>query len=186
HDLFNLVCLPVIVIVNIWAISIFFLHNSSRDTLELAWTIQIGTLNSYIFADTVWICCSPESVSAFKTIVMHHFIVFFGWILVPNQVVSFRPIATCLLSVEINTLFMIARKFQPLQTYPRIVSFLRIGFYATWIPLRIVIFPFCCYLGYREVINFYNDKGTLLNIATLGWTLLVVITALNAKWTFDL
>ena len=186
HDQFNLVCLPIIVIVNLWAIAVFFSQTSSTEDSELAWNIQIGSLNSYILMDTVWICLIPQSVSAFKTIVMHHFIVFFGWILVPHQVVSFRPIATCLLSVEINTVFMIARKFQPFQARPRLVRFLHIGFYATWIPLRSVTFPFCCYLGYLEVITFYEANGTILNIATLGWTLLLVITALNVKWTFDL
>lgn len=186
HDLFNLVCLPVIVLVNTKALHAFFLAESSSEDLDFYWTMQIAALNVYIFFDTCWIMLNPDSVSALKTILMHHCIVFFGWLLVPQQVVPFRPIATCLLSVEINTVFMIARKFQPFQKYPFLLSFLRCGFYLTWVPLRVIIFPYCCYLGYLEVVQFERSSGSFLNIATVGWVLLLVITCLNIKWTVDL
>lgn len=186
HDLFNLICLPLIVVVNAKTIHSFFMAESSEEALDFHWNIQIFSLNFYLFMDTIWIVMNPESVSAFKTILMHHCIVFFGWLSVPHQVTSFRPIATVLLSVEINTVFMIARKYQPFQKYPTLVTCLRYGFYATWIPLRTIIFPGSCYLGYLEVMRFYEAEASFFNIATFGWLLLLFITGLNVKWTLDL
>jgi hypothetical protein len=187
HDAFNLICLPLIVLVNLKTIYTFFFSDSiSEEEQDHSWNIQISVLNIYILMDTIWILVNPECVSALKTILLHHCVVFFGWLFVPHQVAEFRHIATCLLSVEINTVFMIVRKFQPIQQYPMLVSFSRAGFYATWIPLRTIIFPYCCYLGYLEVIRFYIIRGHLLNIATVGWILLLFITSLNIKWSYDL
>lgn len=186
HDLFNLICLPLIVAVNLRTIHSFFIAESSADTLDADWNIQIAALNFYIYVDSMWILVDPASVSAVKTILLHHGVVFFGWLLVPHKVVEFRPIATCLLSVEINTVFMIARKYQYFQQYPSLTSFLRYGFYVTWIPLRLVIFPYCCYLGFIEVLRFHALYGSFYNIATMGWMLLLFITGLNVKWSYDL
>jgi hypothetical protein len=190
HDTFNLLLLPIIVLVNIKTIHTFFLsehaHIDESAAQDQAWNLQIGVLCCYILCDTIWILFNPDCVAALKTILLHHCVVFFGWLLVPHQVVEFRKIATCLLSVEINTVFMIARKYSPFQKYPSLVSFFRTGFYATWIPLRTVIFPYCCYLGFLQVVRFYSTKKSYLNVATVGWVLLLFITALNVKWTYDL
>ena len=184
HDTFNLVCLPIVVAVNAMTLYAFFLAESSDIELQNAWNIQIGVLNSYIFIDTIWILCNPMCVSALRTILLHHFVVFGGWLLVPHRVIELRSIATCLLSVEINTVFMIARKYRPIQGFPILVSCLNIGFYATWVFK--VIFPYCCYLGYIETLRFQEIHGSYQNIATLGFVLLLFITALNVKWSYDL
>ena len=186
HDLFNLLCLPVVILVNACAIYVFFFSDTSPQNHSFYWNAQTVTLCTYIFADTIYIILNPKCVSAFKTIIMHHCIVFFGWLFVPQQTVQFRPIATCLLSVEINTVFMIARKFKPFQQHTRLVTLMKCGFYVTWIPLRLIIFPYCCYLGYYEVLNFIEHHGTYINIASAGWLLLLIITFLNVKWSLDL
>lgn len=188
HDMFNMVTLPLVVIVNIYTIRAFFFSESEVNTVALdsAWNWQILILNTYIFIDTLYIACIPSCVAAPRTVLIHHIVVFVGWLAVPHQIVQCRPIATCLLSCEINTVFMIARKFVPFQNMPYVMRFVRYGFYLTWVPLRLVIFPYCCYLGYFIAKVFYEDSGTIANVGTLGFVLLLLMTGLNIKWSYDL
>jgi hypothetical protein len=188
HDMFNMLTLPMVVIVNICTIRAFFFGGPNIDeaALDSAWKWQIATLNTYIFIDTLYISFVPSCVAAPTTILIHHVVVFLGWLAVPHQYAQCRPIATCLLSCEINTLFMIARKFVPFQKHPSIMTLVRCGFYLTWVPLRLVIFPYCCYLGYFLAEIFYKENGTLVNIGSLGFVLLLLMTGLNVKWSYDL
>lgn len=186
HDLFNVISLPIVILVNLRTILIFFYQSHDEALVDSAWNFQILSLNGYILVDSLYLIINPTCVSALKTVLFHHVIVFFGWLLVPHRVIEFRLIATCLLAVEINTFFMIARKYQPFQKYPTLKSLLRVGFYLTWIPLRLIIFPYCCYVGYYEALHFYNETGTLFNVATAGWLLLIFMTFLNIKWSVDL
>ena len=188
HDLFNMFALPIVVFVNLSTIRVFFFSGKDvdEDALNTAWNWQIAVLNIYIFLDTVFISLYPSCVGAPVTVLAHHVVVFFGWLIVPHQFIQGRPIATCLLSVEINTVFMIARKFDPFQKHPALLRLLRLGFYGTWVPLRLVIFPYCCYLGYYLAETFYHETSSLINIGSLGFVLLLVMTGLNLKWSYDL
>ena len=188
HDLFNMVTLPIVIMVNIAAIRTFFFGGAVVDDkiLDNAWNWQIVTLHSYILLDTLFIGLCPSCVAAPTTVIAHHIVVFFGWLAVPHIYIQGRPIATCLLSCEINTFFMIARKFQPFQKYSSLLGLLKFFFYLTWVPLRLVIFPYCCYLSFFLARDFYIEMKTLVNIASLGLILLILMTCLNVKWSYDL
>ena len=91
------------------------------------------------------------------------------------------------LTVEINTWFLIARRWcyknsvaQWVQKF--VVSF----FYVSWIVVRCVIYPTILVIFLRMVDEAYKETGTLAHWPIIFLPIHFVLCGLNLKWTYDL
>mmetsp|Transcript_20010 Transcript_20010/g.28739 ORF Transcript_20010/g.28739 Transcript_20010/m.28739 type:complete len:222 (+) Transcript_20010:43-708(+) len=188
HDLYNVVTLPIVIISNVVTFYYFFVVGEpiESSTNIFWWNVQTAVLCTYIIIDTVYIALNPDCVRSPKSILIHHIVVCTGWLLVLHRIPKYRGVGTCLLSIEINTFFMIARKFLPFRKYRRLIKFLDTAFYATWVPLRIIIFPSGAIMSGVLAHQEYRATGIVISIPSVGFVLVSYIAVLNLKWSYDL
>ena len=173
HDLFNLIALPIVSASNL---SYLILRED-----RLLWT-QFYLFAAYLVADSVWVAICPRSVASPSTIMIHHVVCLIGWI-VPHLSDPSLAFWTGLgILVEINTIFLIARRF-----FGRTIL-MEIIFYSTWIGLRLILFPTALYLFYFECARYtaLESKGNWLNTGVFILLIMVFLNVLNLKWSWDL
>jgi hypothetical protein len=183
HDLFNLLALPVV---------LFFLAdylfgrmginrndlNENETSFTLLWCV--GEL--YFAVDLMWLLLWPRSVASPAIIVFHHIICCLGWCL-PLLRVELAPYAAALLLVELNTFFLIAKRyFADISSVHVVMKHL---FHVTWIGLRLVMYPAVCYMFSFEVHKSYIQSG-YINLSSASMFILLLLICLNMKWTYDL
>jgi hypothetical protein len=93
------------------------------------------------------------------------------------------------LSVEINTWFLIMRRVlykRKDQIHPAIMEMVSIAFYASWIIIRVFIFPAImvtfCQMAYETV----QTTGKLWHWPMMFIPIHFFLCVLNLKWTYDL
>jgi hypothetical protein len=173
HDIFNLAALPLICGANILYLILGF-----DNLLE----IQFYLFTLYLIFDTIWVLILPQSVASPSTITQHHLVVLLGWVIPHYSDPSLSRWCSLGLLVEINTFFLIGRRF-----FKRTVI-MQIFFYATWIILRVIIFPTILYsfiIEYIEILA-QNPQGTLLNTRFFVLLVMIFLNILNFSWTWDL
>jgi hypothetical protein len=151
---------------------------------------------SYFLADLAWIVFLPGCVRSPTTIIQHH-VASILYMLVPYFYSEFRFIMGALLSVEINTWFLIARRVFNTQGlapwkidlppfFSIRIKVISICFYITWIVIRCIIYPALVF----EFIIRYNARtlqlGTRFNIWAVVLPLHLCFVTLNFKWSYDL
>lgn len=180
HDIFNLICLP-------WILLVTSLH--LYEGSQWFW-IQFWVFLSYLLVDTLWLVLKPKSVASPTVIIGHHIVCLVGWIQPAFNERKYSVwISQCVL-VEINTWFLIARR-----TWKSNLLF-SLCFYFTWIVLRLIMYPvilvqFTSYLTNTcgAVSSLYSLSSCLLSGDRPGLLLLflfVTLNGLNYKWTFDM
>ena len=180
HDAFNLVCLPFVIFFNLW-----FLVDPTSTVAEYG---QFLLFFAYMAVDSVWVYLVPDSVASAGTILAHHYVVLFVWI-VPFfqgsrtliQYSSYGPL------VEINTFCLIARR--NVQRF----ELLQAGFFISWVGLRVLFYP---YVLYHYVIFLLqctppsmvaeSSQPYFYPTAALILAVMLFLNTLNAKWTYDL
>lgn len=173
HDIFNLVSLPVVCGANI-------LYLTLEHSILLQ--IQFYVFTSYLILDTIWVLILPQSVASPSTITQHHFVVLLGWIIPYFSDPSLSRWCSLGLLVEINTFFLIGRRF-----FKRTVI-MQIFFYSTWIILRVFTFPTVLFSFIMEYIELLKDgpEGNLFNTRFFVLLVMIFLNVLNFLWTWDL
>mmetsp|Transcript_23604 Transcript_23604/g.65500 ORF Transcript_23604/g.65500 Transcript_23604/m.65500 type:complete len:281 (+) Transcript_23604:220-1062(+) len=189
HDIFNIVALPVVVI----ACALNHEYPSFHYTGDHFSTMWVATV-LYFFLDLSWVSLVPNCVKSPGVIVKHH-IVAMIYLTAPIYYPEYRWLMGAILSVEINTWFLICRRLVYRSNYcpsgyakvsPVITTTVSAFFYFTWIAIRCYLYPHVLLL----FLSMWKDK-----IEKTGqyffWELLfipvhAVLCVLNMKWTYDL
>ena len=91
------------------------------------------------------------------------------------------------LTVEINTWFLIARRWCFRKSVPgwakRAVSW---SFYVSWVAIRCGVYPTILYIFLTMVDTAYTETGTILHWPIVFLPIHCVLCVLNIKWTYDL
>jgi len=202
HDLFNLVVLIPIIVLNImnWNWDTLSSTTSIRDIAN-AWTGEwflsfYVYAQSYFLVDLAWMLVLPSCVRSPMTIIQHH-VATMLYMLVPWFSPDFRPIFGALLSVEINTWFLISRRVFNKQGFPCWtidlppfvsirIKLISIFFYLTWFTIRIIIYPLLLWHFLHRYAEIYQQTGSLFNIYLVIIPLHSCFVILNLKWTHEL
>ena len=189
HDMFNLLALPIVIATYLSYLGLSWereeaLHHLAREALHHTY---LYTFFGYIIIDFIWIILWPKCVASPKVILAHHIVVLLGLYGMFN--IDIMNIGCHGTLIEVNTFFLILKRQYhvkagnkctptPIKTGERgtptpiknIIDFL---FYFTWITCRICPSLFVLY-------NFSITNHTMSTI------LIIILNALNLKWTFDL
>uniref|UniRef100_A0A7R9YC30 TLC domain-containing protein n=1 Tax=Pinguiococcus pyrenoidosus TaxID=172671 RepID=A0A7R9YC30_9STRA len=203
HDIFNLIALVPIVVLNAmnwrwellidnqWTVPSDLWHGQS---FELFWWSTLA----YFIVDLLWVVSVSGSVRSPSVIVVHHCITLV-YLMVPRLHPSLGWCMGACMSVELNTWFLIARRifnksginpFMPSGELGEIagmkIKATSIGFYLTWIPIRLVLYPSLVIPFLREYMTTSEELGTWLNPVMLAPIFQIILTVLNLKWSLDL
>ena len=173
HDLFNLLVLPIICASNV-------LYLVIREEHYL-WA-QFSIFTIYLILDSIWVLFRPRSVASPSTIIIHHIVCLIGWIIPHISDPSLSLWFSLGILVEINTFFLIGRRY-----WGRTLV-LQILFYSTWIFLRMMMFPFVLYKFSFKYFNYTvaQAEGKFINTGLLILLIMVFLNILNMKWSWDL
>lgn len=169
--------------------------------IEDAWTGEWFNVfyfytQTYFVVDLLWVMLIPDCVRSPTTIIQHH-IATILYMMIPYFFPENRSLMGALLTVEINTWFLIARRVFNKQGFPPwtidmppIISIriklISICFYTTWIIVRCIIYPILL----LELIARHKTRtvlvGTRFNVMAICIALQTCFVALNFKWTYDL
>lgn len=171
HDYFNLLTIPFIC-----AATVYFLYTNEERCFWISYFVFL----SYIAIDTIWVIIIPQSVASPATIIIHHIITILGWNIPVFNGFRYTRLSNSLLLVEFNTWFLIARRNF------RESNFLNAMFLATWIALRLIMYPVLLVNFVPYYIQDSTDFGTYINSGVFVLVIVGSLTALNMKWSFDL
>lgn len=179
HDQFNLLSIPIIIVANVSYLYCFWLHKGSADeSIDFLFMIMFWAFILYMFIDILWLLYSPNCVASPILIILHHLVSIAGW-LTPAFDVRIRPWTAVAVSVEINTFFLIARRNFP----PHML--LDSAFLVSWVVLRCGVYPFLVVGYYRQFSEFIHPANGL-NVYSISFICVLLLTVLNLKWTVDL
>ena len=177
HDLFNLITLPVI----IFYLFLFITSYRLNSETPFAETCLVGEI--YFIVDTIWLILFPRSVSSPYLIIAHHLVAALGYY-TPMWDSSLAGYVSACFLVEVNTFCLIGKRSFSDMRLIRIS--LTVGFHVTWIALRVVMYPILLYSFTLESVGRVRSADSSSNVHILGWILLLFLTILNMKWTYDL
>eukprot|EP00536_Pseudo-nitzschia_multiseries_P005931 jgi/Psemu1/296048/fgenesh1_pm.121_\ len=189
HDYFNVVALPVVVI----ACGLNYEYPSFHYTGDHFWTMWVATM-LYFFMDLSWVSVVPTCVKSPGVIVKHH-IVAMVYLAAPVYYPEYRWLMGAVLSVEINTWFLICRRVVYRSNYcpsgyaevsPIITTTVSAFFYFTWIAIRCYLYPHVLVLFLYMWKDEVEKTGQYFFWEVLFIPVHAVLCALNMKWTYDL
>lgn len=208
HDYFNLMALVPLVVLDVlnwdWdKMDVFSMKSVmscwNGDYYHLFWYATLA----YFIVDLAWVLIIPRCVKSPSTIIQHH-VATILYLSFPHYVPDKRWCMGVLMSVEVNTWFLIARRVFNKQGFPPWtidlpylfsvrVKLISIFFYITWIVTRCVIYPAMGVVFWnlcRESRNGGSGGTKEETVDTYMWvgifTLHMVFCLLNMKWTWDL
>lgn len=155
---------------------------------------------AYFVIDLLWVVIIPRSVKSPMVIIKHH-VATILYLQIPYFVPSTRFLFGVLMSVEINTWCLIARRVFNKQGFPPWtinlpfmsmvsirIKLISICFYITWISIRCLLYPYVLLVFYKMATakggNYLNEKERMA--LAIGVCLHAVFCYLNACWTIDL
>lgn len=158
------------------------------------------TCMAYFVIDLLWVVIIPRSVKSPMVIIKHH-VATILYLQIPYFVPSTRFLFGVLMSVEINTWCLIARRVFNKQGFPPWtinlpfmsmvsirIKLISICFYITWISIRCLLYPYVLLVFYKMATakggNYLNEKERMA--LAIGVCLHAVFCYLNACWTIDL
>ena len=190
HDLFN-----IFAVFGIIVLDFRYLYHATEwnkigtpdlgaDHLVMGHTL-LSAFSIYMLIDTIWIAVQPKCVlSNPKALIVHH-IASFVFLSVPFIEKEFQWHGALTLFVEVNTLLLILRRqFLPSSLMYAILDY---SFLATWIFLRLVVFPILVvFFAYEHSRYTIRHNGKWFNIMLLAPILQLILTLLGLKWTYDM
>jgi hypothetical protein len=206
HDFFNLIALIPIVVLDIlnwnWQKINFGVSAKKDIPFEHGFTGEYIDMLFYVFTayvaiDLVWVLLIPNCVKSPKAIINHHIAVLL-YLIIPKMYPGFNFLLAILVSVEINTWFLIARRvfnkqgFKPwLLKIPLIctveIKFLSLCFYISWFLIRVLLYPYVYYIFYRMTKGpFLIQHGVPLWVLAISVIFHTGLCFLNCSWTYDL
>lgn len=91
------------------------------------------------------------------------------------------------LSVEINTWFLILRRvIYKSNVHPIITGTVSFCFYATWIVIRCIVYPFILLIMLRLYAEKVEETGLYFHLPMVSIPVHVMLCLLNLKWSYDL
>lgn len=189
HDYFNIVALAFVVV----AVALNYEFPSCTYTGNYFW-IMWATTVIYFFMDLAWVTLVPICVKSPGVIQKHH-IVAMIYLSSPIIYPEYRWLMGAVLSVELNTWFLICRRLVYRSNYcpsgytkvsPLITTTVSTLFYITWIVIRVYLYPHVLVLFlyiWREQIEI---QGKIFFLELFFIPVHVILCVLNLKWTYDL
>lgn len=173
HDAFNILALPFICGAN----GLYLLFGG-----DVLLCLQFYLFALYLLFDTIWVAMYPQSVASPPTIIFHHLVCLVGWIVPHFSDPSLSRWTSLGLVVEINTFFLIARRY-----FGRTVL-LQVLFYLTWVLFRLILFPAVLYhFIFKYVENsMTQNQGNFCNTGLFVVLTMIFLNVLNFKWSWDL
>lgn len=201
HDFFNLMMLPLIVVVN----SVYIYCAQKHTTMStfcpfadwggnIPYYVSFTIFFLYIVLDTCFILSKPLCVKSANVILAHHIVTLIAWCC-PLLDSRLRMWCTVSLMVEVNTTFLTARRFFKFAVGSLKYYILEFCFFSTWIIFRLIMYPALVYFFFQILLEeykvlYFNPTRTNANNSSLLFTfiylLLLFLTGLNCKWSYDL
>lgn len=195
HDYFNLIALLPVIITT--AINWDFLALFQGIPLEIAYVGNYFYSNwaatlIYFTLDLAWVAIVPTCVKSPDVIIKHHIVAIIYLqcgIWFRESVPGIGWIMGAILSVELNTWFLILRRvsFKRSDIIPsflgKIINFL---FYATWIIVRIYVYPYIWVKFVWIAVDDYIRNGLTWHNEFLVLCVHTFLVILNLKWSYDL
>eukprot|EP00522_Entomoneis_paludosa_P010999 CAMPEP_0172462736 /NCGR_PEP_ID=MMETSP1065-20121228/44778_1 /TAXON_ID=265537 /ORGANISM="Amphiprora paludosa, Strain CCMP125" /LENGTH=271 /DNA_ID=CAMNT_0013218479 /DNA_START=107 /DNA_END=922 /DNA_ORIENTATION=+ len=187
HDIFNLVAL-IFVITSAamdWDYGLLFQGlGSLAYTGEYFWWTW-GLFVGYLLIDCLWVILIPECVKIPKMIVQHHIVVII-YMMAPIIFPEYKWFMGALLSVELNTWFLIARRF----VYKKKITILSypasLCFYASWIIIRCYFYPAILVQFIQLADIRIRETGKFWHWPMIFIPFHFALCCLNLKWSIDL
>eukprot|EP00934_Nitzschia_sp_Nitz4_P001348 Nitzschia sp. Nitz4//scaffold213_size37731//27729//28766//NITZ4_007724-RA/size37731-augustus-gene-0.53-mRNA-1//-1//CDS//3329542077//1348//frame0 len=189
HDYFNLISLLFI----IGTSAMNYESNLAKFTLQYHgnyFWLNWATTYAYFMADLIWVAVVPICVKSPRVIIQHHSVAMF-FLLAPVFYPEYRWFVGTVLSVEINTWFLILRRVvfktssgKPVS--PWIGLPISAMFYFTWIVIRCIVYPavLITFLGLaKEKID---NSGNLFHLPMIFIPCHAALCVLNFMWSYDL
>lgn len=189
HDYFNIVALAIVVFT--WALN--YEYPSFSYTGDYFWTMWAATL-TYFFLDLSWVTLVPICVKSPGVIVKHH-IVAMIYLSAPIYYPHYRWLMGAVLSVELNTWFLICRRLVYRSNYcpngyakvsPIITTTVSVLFYITWLTIRCYLYPKVLILFFIMWNEMIERTGKYFVWEVFFIPVHIVLCVLNLKWTYDL
>lgn len=189
HDWFNVVALPVVVI----ACALNYEYPSFHYSGKYFWSMWAAT-TMYFFLDFSWVTIVPTCVKSPGVIQKHH-VVAMIYLLGPIYYPQYRWLMGAILSVEVNTWFLILRRLVYRNNYcpsgyakvsPIITTAVSTFFYFTWITIRCYLYPHVLVLFFSMWKDEIEKTGKYFYWELLFIPVHAVLCVLNLKWTYDL
>ena len=189
HDMFNIVVLSLIVCVDLVYLTL------ATDLSELG-TDELGadyeglsdvlliSFTVYLLVDLVWVILVPKCVPSNPVGIIIHHIACLVLISLPWMNRQFAWHTAINLLVEVNTLLLTLRRNVLIKSTAYHVF--NVLFYATWIILRLVLYPMLVVFFYWEYIRYSVAISNYYNMLILASALEAFITAMGFKWTYDM
>lgn len=151
---------------------------------------------SYFFSDLLWIVLEPSCVKSPATIIQHH-VATILYMLIPWLNPNLRFFMGALMSVEVNTWFLISRRVFNKQGFPCWtidipflysvrIKLISIFFYLTWISIRCILYPWLLYDFFGRWLDAYQANKVVYNIFFFVIPLHCCFVILNIKWSYEL
>jgi hypothetical protein len=132
----------------------------------------------YFLLDTVFVGVFPQSVKSPVVILAHHICTSL-YMLIPYHYPRYQwCMAHCML-VEVNTWLLIARRTIGGKA-------VELGFYASWIALRNLYYPYLIWAFFNEWRSETAISGTAWNPILITPLMQAFLTGLNYHWTMQL
>lgn len=189
HDYFNIVALAVVV----FACALNYEYPSLNYTGDYFWTMWAATV-IYFFLDLSWVTLVPICVKSPGVIVKHH-IVAMIYLSAPIYYPRYQWLMGAVLSVELNTWFLICRRLVYRSNYcpsgyakvsPIITTAVSTFFYITWVAIRCYLYPHILILFFYLWKDEIDIRGEVFFWELLFIPVHAVLCVLNLKWTYDL
>jgi len=189
HDYFNIAALAIVV----FTCCLNYDFPSLSYNGDYFYTMWAATL-AYFFLDLTWVSLVPICVKSPGVIIKHH-IVAMIYLSAPIYFPRYRWLMGSILSVELNTWFLICRRLVYRSNYcpsgytkvsPIITATVSTFFYITWLAIRCYLYPRVLVIFFQLWIEEVNKTGKYFYWELLFIPAHVVLCILNLKWTYDL
>lgn len=188
HDYFNIIALPFVVVSG----GMNYDFPSGSYNGDYFWTMWMTTL-LYFFLDFSWVVLVPTCVNSPGVIVKHH-VVAILYLFAPIFYPDYRWLMGTILSVELNTWFLICRRIVYRSHYcpiyptvnPMITTAVSTLFYTTWILIRCFLYPYVLIIFLYMYKDAVESTGKYFFTETIFIFVHAALCVLNLKWTQDL
>jgi len=200
HDIFNLIALPIVVGFlirkfkwNLFYVGVTQCNRVPASFIDDEYLHAFCAFLGYLILDLIWVITDPVCVKSPGTIIKHHiFCIIYVW--APMKLWAFGGFMGPIVSVEINTIFLILRRvlyrrntlnnrivIPPIVTI--ITDFL---FYSTWIGIRLIVFNLILVTYFSCCIEIVKETGTLFNVEFGFIAIHLFLCVLNGIWSYRL
>lgn len=189
HDLINLLLIGIVLSLDLYYLyvasyssSIFTNsypgENASR---EFSWVYRAFV--GYMIFDTIYVFLIPSSTASDPNTILIHHVATLIYSLVPCYAPRLSWHTAALLTVELNTFALTARRNVAKDTLP--FHFFNVLFYLTWVVIRLIAFPVFVTIFFFEYQSRIKEEGPL-NVVLLAVVFQGLLTLLSLLWTWQM